>query len=131
MSSRMEDMQWEVVGWIVSRIGRDALQRKERAMRMLEETFELAQAEGITLEQCKRQMEYVYSREPGNPYQEAGGVAVCLLGWCAAWGTSIPQVARKEIDRIKSKSLEDIRGSLKRKGDKDLITGLWKEGDNS
>lgn len=47
--------------------------RKERALRVLEEAIELAQAEGIEVNQAANLVGYVYSRPPGEPSQELGG----------------------------------------------------------
>ena len=63
----------------------------------------------------------MYCRDPGVPFQEAGGVAVCILGWCASKGLTFDEVARAEIERIESKPLSAIRGSLERKLDADLV----------
>ena len=115
------NLEARVAEWIRTRIGADHIAPRERAMRLLEEAFELAQAEGITGQQAIRQIEHVYARPAGNPEQEAGGVAVCLLGWCAAHGTTFREVALREIERIEAKPIEEIRGSLARKHKADLV----------
>ena len=91
-------------------------------MRLLEEAIELAQAEGITVEQVCDQTQHVYARPPGLPAQEAGGVAVCLYGWCAAAHIQLTEVASEELARIEAQPIEEIRGSLARKQDSDLVT---------
>ncbi len=108
--------------WVVNRIGEDHMQPRERAMRLLEEAIELAQAEGISGDQARQQVAYVYGRPLGNAYQEAGGVAVCLLAWCAGRRQRFIDVTMAELERIEAKSAEAIRGSLARKADSDLIT---------
>lgn len=108
--------------WIASRIGPASLDPKERAMRLFEEAAELAQAEGIGIEHARKQLEHVYRRAPGEPAQEAGGVAICLLGWCWSRGRRFVQIAEAELDRIYAKPLSQIRGSLARKADDDLVT---------
>jgi hypothetical protein len=113
--------------WIVTRIGADNAHRRERAMRLLEEAVELAQAEGITEEMVNRQTRHVFSRPIGEADQEAAGVAVCLVGWCAATGHSLMSLALREIERIEAKPLEQIRGSLARKQDADLVTAIPQE----
>jgi hypothetical protein len=90
-------------------------------MRLLEEAIELAQAEGIKWNQVVAQVHYVFGRKRGEPLQEAGGVAVCILGWCASNGLTFDEVARAEIERIEAKPLSAIRGSLERKMDADLV----------
>jgi hypothetical protein len=115
------NLEQRVADWVVSRIGADNMQRKERAMRLLEEAVELAQAEGITADQVSRQIAHVFSRPAGEPTQEASGVAVCLLGWCAATGNRFDDIATAEIERIGAKPVSQIRGSLARKADADLV----------
>jgi hypothetical protein len=115
------DLECRVAEWVRTRIGADHLQPRERAMRLLEEAAELAQAEGITSDLAIKQLEHVYSRPAGEPSQEAAGVAVTLLGWCASRGERLLDLAIREIQRIEAKPLEQIRGSLARKDDADLI----------
>lgn len=107
--------------WVVSRIGVDHMQPKERAMRLLEEAIELAQSEGISRDQVFAQTQHVYDRPSGIPSSEAAGVAVCLLAWCAARGYELKKLALREIIRIEGKPLNQIRGSLARKADADLV----------
>ena len=107
--------------WIVTRIGAENAHRRERAMRLLEEAVELAQAEGITEEMVNRQARHVFSRPAGDPDQEAAGVGVCLAGWCAATGHSMISLTLREVERIEAKPIEQIRGSLARKQDADLV----------
>ena len=108
--------------WVRSRIGAAHMHPRERAIRLLEEAAELAQAEGVTWDQAVRQIQHVYARPAGKPSQEAGGVAVCLLGWCAANRTTFEAVATAEVRRIERKPLAEIRGSVARKADADLVT---------
>lgn len=64
----------------------------------------------------------MFSRPAGNPTQEAGGVAVCLLAWCASTRQKLEDVVLREVMRIEAKPLKEIRGSLARKQDVDLVT---------
>ena len=68
-------------------------------MRLLEEACELAQAEGINIEQAMGQLRHVYARPAGHVFQEAGGVAVCLLGWCAA--RNVPLMAYSPLEQAR------------------------------
>jgi hypothetical protein len=117
----MTNLEKRVAAWVCSRIGVAHMHPRERAMRLLEESIELAQAEGITAEQVARQADHVFSRPGGLAIQEAGGVAVCLLGWCAAHGLTLRDIAEWEIQRIEAKPAKDIRGSLARKNGADLV----------
>ena len=107
--------------WVRTRIGPGHMNRKERAMRLFEEAAELAQAEGITAEQLVTQIAYVFTRPGGEPSQEAGGVAVCIVGYCAGIGTTFLDVLERELRRIEAKPISEIRGSLARKADSDLV----------
>ncbi len=111
-----------VAHWVRTRLGAENLHHRERSMRLLEEAIELAQAEGITPDQVAKQVAHVFARPSGEPSQEAAGIAVCLLGWCAATGNSLLDLAHREIERIEAKPVEQIRGSLARKADADLVT---------
>ena len=111
-----------VIEWVRTRIGNGHVTRKERAMRLLEEALELAQAEWITIDQVKRQADHIYERPWGEPRQEAAGVAVCLLGWCGATGNRLLDLAIEELERIEAEPMEQIRGSITRKTDADLFT---------
>lgn len=59
MSSGLES---RVADWVRTRIGETHMHPRERAMRLLEEAAELAQAEGVTSEQANQQIAYVFSR---------------------------------------------------------------------
>lgn len=117
-------LEGRVAEWVHTRIGPEHMHPRERAMRLLEEAVELAQAEGITPDQARAQMAHVYQRAAGEPAQEAAGVAVCLLGWCAATGHRLDALALAEIERIEAKPIEQIRGSLARKADADLVVAV-------
>jgi hypothetical protein len=115
-------LEARVAEWVRTRIGPEHMNTRERAMRLLEEAVELAQAEGITAELVGKQAAHVFGRRAGEPAQEAAGVAVCLLGWCAATGHTFEALATAELDRIEAKPIDQIRGSLARKADADLVT---------
>jgi len=116
------DYESRVADWVNTRIGPAHMHRRERAMRLLEEALELAQSEGITEPQALAQIVYTFNRIPGEAFQEAGGVAACLLGWCASVGITLQEVAEAELKRMEAKPLEEIRASLARKNDADLVT---------
>lgn len=72
----------------------------ERAMRFLEEAMELAQAQGMTKDECGRVLEYVYNRPQGEINQEVGGVIVTLACFCAKAGIDLQKEALREFARI-------------------------------
>jgi hypothetical protein len=114
-------LEGRVLRWIETRLGMPNVHPRERAMRLLEETVELAQAEGITREMVERQVQHVYGRPASTPEEEGGGVAVCFLGWCASRGMTMMEVAQEEVDRIEKKPVEEIRASLARKANAGLV----------
>lgn len=81
---------------------------KERARRVLEEAIELAQAEGIAASFVQSLTDHVYSRPPGNPAQEAGGVSVCLLAYCRAKYWNADDVEENELARILDKPPQEF-----------------------
>jgi hypothetical protein len=118
----MAELQSRVAEWVRTRIGEAHMQPRERAMRLLEEAIELAQAEGITEDMVRDQAQHVFSRPAGKPESEAAGVAICLLGWTGATGNSLLGLINAELQRIESKPIDQIRGSLARKADAGLVT---------
>lgn len=115
-------LQERVAAWVRTRIGEAHMHHRERAMRLFEEAVELVQAEGIRIDQAEAQLYHVYGRPAGDPAQEAAGTIVGILGWCAATGNYPIDLARAEVERIEAKPLDQIRGSLARKFDADLVT---------
>lgn len=74
--------------------------KRERALRVLEEAVELAQAEGVTYEQAERQVRVTMSRPVGSAAQEVGGVGVTLLAYCCAAGLGAQIRIEQEVLRI-------------------------------
>lgn len=111
-----------IAKWVTLRLGADHMTRQERAVRLLEEAVELAQAEGIERSMVERLVAHVYSREPGTPEGELAGVAVTVLAYCAAVGLKFCPVALAEIERIEEVPGERIMASLRRKAAAGLLT---------
>jgi len=76
------------------------MNRRERALRLIEEAIELGQTEGVTVEDVIRVSDRVFSRPVGNPEQAVGGVGVCLLAYCYAAAIDFETFTRREIERI-------------------------------
>ena len=95
------DLRCRVGGWVVSTFSEAALaDRKERAARMVEEAIELAQAEGLWLDETSTIMTRVYSRPTGETRQELGGLMVTTLALCAGLKIDLIAVTIDEIERI-------------------------------
>ncbi len=73
--------------------------RFERTHRFLEEALELAQATGCSREDAHQLVDYVFSRDVGEPELEVGGVMVTLAALCSASGIDISEAADRELDR--------------------------------
>lgn len=78
----------------------------ERARRLLEEVLELIQAVDVGVDECFKVIAYVYSRPKGEPFQEAGGVALTFACLAEVLKISICEAEIAEFDRVQSKSRE-------------------------
>jgi len=101
--------QARVCEFVVTRFGHPNMGRLERAARVIEEALEIAQAEGMTVADVAKLGNYVYSKPVGKPSQEAAGLGVALLAYCAAISVSADTVAAAEVERIFSKPAEYFR----------------------
>lgn len=99
----MKLLQRLAADWVVRCFGDGALDSKERARRVLEEAIELAQAEGVAPEFVHHLTTQVYLRPPGEPFQEAGGVAFCLLAYCESVQVLLDDVLGEELQRVLSR----------------------------
>lgn len=106
-SCTRKDRQEVVIRWCRQAFGADSV--KQRAMRLLEEAIEAAQAAGVEEPQALRVLTYVYGRPVGELGQELGGVGVTLLALAATAGLDADMEERKEIDRVLSKPIEHFR----------------------
>lgn len=94
-------MQNRVGAWCRSTFGDEvATNRKERALRVLEEALELAQAEGVSRLQVYVLADRTYSRPVGEPAQEVSGIGVTILAYCAATGVNFLETVADEMDRV-------------------------------
>lgn len=74
-----------------------------RALRCAEEAVELAQAYRIPKEKMLDLVEIVYSRPPGDPDQELGGVAMTAEVLAAALGHDLNAFFEVELRRVLAK----------------------------
>ena len=108
MEDVIEVAQARVGEWVRTRFG-TGHDRRECAMRLLEEAVELAQAEGVGKAETGRVVAYVFDKPAGEPDQEAAGAGVCLLAWGAAADRPLWQLIEAEIERIHSKTADHFR----------------------
>ncbi len=78
---------------------------KVRALRLLEEAIELAQAEGVQRHLVDHCTEVVYSRPVGEAHQEIGGVLMTAAVYCGCVGRDMEEVLATELDRVLAKPL--------------------------
>jgi NTP pyrophosphatase (non-canonical NTP hydrolase) len=100
----MEVKQKEVLAWAVEAFGDTALRFQERAARMVEEAIEVAQAEGLSPEIVRKILDRVYSRPPGDLWQELGGLMITAMALAENQGLDLHDCARQEFARVQSKT---------------------------
>lgn len=116
--------QSRVWGWLVWCFERKVVDNiTERCDRALEEHLELLQSLGYDRERIPALVEYVYSRPPGDPPQEVGGVMVTLAALCSVVGIDVETAAEEEIVRI-SKSEVMLRIREKQASKRDIHSPL-------
>lgn len=99
--------QRRVNEWAVDAFGvGQAINPKQRALRLLEEAVEAYQAVGGDKVIAHLTVDIMFERPVGNPVQELGGVGVTLLALAASLGVSADQEEAREIARIFSKPIE-------------------------
>lgn len=100
-------VQRTVIEWGTRCFGAEHMHDKiVRAARFLEEAVELAQAVGLPKDHAARVLNYVYSRPPGDPAQEMGGVSNTQYALAGALSLSVAECEEREIARCLSKSPE-------------------------
>lgn len=82
---------------------------KERALRLVEEALEAAQAVGVYPTQAHDLVHRVFYRPPGDIAQEIGGVGCCLLALAESVGLSADEAEVTELQRVKAASAENLR----------------------
>jgi hypothetical protein len=86
--------------------GAEANSVPQRALRVLEEAIELAQAAKLDEKLVHDLVKYVYQRPVGEVEQEVSGVSVTLLAFCCAAGLNADTVEWAEVVRVLSKPRE-------------------------
>lgn len=91
------------------------LRGHERALRVLEEALELAQAEGVAFDAAARLQAYVYARPVGDAAQEVGGIRIALLAYAVEKGLSADRAEQAELAHVLAKPLEAVRERAREK----------------
>ena len=118
-------LNWQrMIGeWVVKTFGKESMNSRERTLRFLEESIELAQAHGITPEETNKTVIRVYKKPPGNPTQEVGGVMVTLLAFADYHQYNIHECLVTEWTRI-SRPTPEVAEKLQRSQREKLESGL-------
>ena len=96
--------QLAVALWAIECFGEvEARDVPQRAIRLLEEAVELAQAAHIGEHIVHHLVQFVYGRPIGEVKQEVGGVSCTLLALCAALDTSADMLEQAEVVRVLGK----------------------------
>ena len=93
--------------------------REERCLRFLEEAVELVQALNLSKKRAYKVIDYVYSRDKGEPGQEIGGVMVTLSTLGTNIGKDVKNEAEKELSRA-WENIDKIRSKQKGKANHDI-----------
>lgn len=116
------DYQRQVGEWVQSTFGPASLaSREERALRVVEEAAEMAQALGLDEEAALRVVRHVFSREPGRLGQEAGGLMNVLAAACESQGVDLWAETLAEHQRIHS---PDVIEKCRRKAAEKAAKGV-------
>ena len=105
----LKDIQQTMREWVISRLGKRAMNRKERARRFIEEAVELVQSCGLPLSEVTPIVNFVYQKPKGRIGQEIGGVYTTLVTLAEASNCDAHICALMECDRIHSLPPEKFR----------------------
>ena len=128
MAKQMDDFQKCVADWCVACFGETTADDVvERNWRFLEEALELVQSLGGNAEDAHTLVDYVFGREPGEPFQEVGGTMVTLAALLAANGLQMGDAAHAELCRVcRPETMNKIRAKHASKPHRSPLPGDYK-----
>ena len=85
----------------------EAQNAPERALRLVEEAVELAQACGVERDALHRLVDYVLARPVGDPAQEVAGTMVTLYALAQAINVDADDAFENEVSRIQQPEVID------------------------
>lgn len=93
-------LQYKLRTWLVACLGEETLHSlPDRALRVLEEAVELAQAADIPAEKVVELVQHVYSRPVGRLEQEVAGVLNTVLLTAECIGQDAMHLGSQELTR--------------------------------
>lgn len=98
--------QAEVFQWCIDVYGAVAYDKRERVMRVIEETVELAQAEGVNIGDIMRVCYRTYARPPGDTPTEVADIVLTLMSLAENAHIDIDKEATRVMDECLSKPPE-------------------------
>jgi hypothetical protein len=111
-------LQETISAWVIDRFGIVCqTDYGERAMRVLEEAYELAQSVGVSSTAAFVTLQHVYSKPKGNPAQELAGVGVTALAMAECLGEDFATIVIEETTRILGLSREHFQKRHQAKAD--------------
>lgn len=120
--TQIEKLTEDAGGWCRDVFGEASFNnRRERAMRVLEEAIELAQAEGVTTNDVLRTMAHVYSKPADAPELEGAGVGIALLIWAAGTGNHLDLLIEENLTALRARDPIKMREKIAMKRSKGLI----------
>ncbi len=117
----MNGLEQRVEKWVETRLGAKNATPLARILKKFEEDCELVQACGISAVQAIAIVAQVFGNDPGDVIREAEDCAFTTLGWCSAHGLKFEQLAESALARNEARPVEDVQGSLARKGAANLV----------
>lgn len=114
--SPMKRWRYRCAEWVAKTYGQASLEDlRNRSARVAEEGVELAQSEGVPLEQMRAIVERCYMRPPGDPRQETAGVFFTLLVYVHQKKFDLLRILRTEVERVERKDPEEFRAKQREK----------------
>lgn len=95
--------QWTAGAWARASFGDQAyVSTPERALRVLEEAVELAQACDVPRDVIERTIERVYSKPKGEPAKELAQVGLTSLVMACNLGENFYGIVEEELNRVQA-----------------------------
>lgn len=92
--------QARIKQWIIQTLGNNVYQdKRERALRIVEEAIEVCQACEVNPAYIQRLIAHVYAKPVGEIRQEVGGVLFTALAMCENIGADYKVILQNEIER--------------------------------